>query len=64
MYHKTDRKDREMKLTINETGVYLDDHKVEKCTRVDIKNIDPVDGMEVVLHVSINEADVKWSVKE
>lgn len=53
-----------MKLTINENGVYLDDHKVEKCTRVDIKNIDPVDGMEVVLHVSINEADVKWSVKE
>lgn len=53
-----------MKLTINETGVYLDDHKVEKCTRVDIKNIDPIGDMEVVLHVSINEADVKWSVKE
>lgn len=64
MSYKTDRKDREMKLTINETGVYLDDHKVEKCTRVDIKNIDPIGDMEVVLHVSINEADVKWSVKE
>lgn len=53
-----------MKLAINETGVYLDGHKVEKCTRVDIKNIDPIGDMEVVLHVSINDADVKWSVKE
>lgn len=53
-----------MKLTINEAGVFLDERPVPKCTRVDFKNINPVDGMEAVLHVRINEADVQWRVKE
>lgn len=53
-----------MKLTINETGVFLDERPVPNCTRVDINNICPIDRMEVVLHLMVNEADVQWEVKE
>lgn len=53
-----------MKLVINENGVYLDEKLIEKCTQVDIKRIGPLALMEAVLHISVNEADVKWSVKE
>lgn len=52
------------KLTINESGVFLDERPVPNCTRVDIKNICPIDRMEVVLHLMVNEADVQWEVKE
>lgn len=48
------------KLTINESGVFLDERPVLNCTRVDIKNICPIDQMEVVLHVVANKADVQW----
>lgn len=53
-----------MELTINEHGVFLDGKEVPCCTQVDLKNISPVDGMEAVLHVHVNKADVKWEVKE
>lgn len=53
-----------MKLTINEAGVFLDERPVPNCTRVDIKNICPTDQMEVVLHVMVDKADVKWEVTE
>lgn len=53
-----------MKLTINENGVFLNGKAIPACTQVDLKNISPVEGMEVVLHVRVNEADVKWTVKE
>lgn len=52
------------KITINESGVFLDEQPVPNCTRVDIKNICPIDQMEVVLHVMANKADVQWEVTE
>lgn len=51
-----------MKLTVNSTGVFLDGQKVQNCTRVDVENISPINGMEVVLHVHVDEADVQWEV--
>lgn len=53
-----------MTLTVNETGVYLDGNEIPNCTQVDLKRISPVGCMEVVLHVEVNKADVKWAVKE
>lgn len=53
-----------MKLTVSEKGVFLDGHEIPQCTQVDLKNISPVDGMEAVLHVDVNEADIQWAVKE
>lgn len=51
-----------MKLTINETGVFLDEQPIQNCTCVEIKNICPIDQMEVILHVIVNKADVHWEV--
>lgn len=51
-----------MKLTVNEAGIFLDNQKVQNCTRVDVENISPINGMEVVLHVHVDEADVQWVV--
>lgn len=52
-----------MKLTINQNGVFLDDQEIPNCSQVDLKNISPIDYMEAVLHVEVDEADVAWSVK-
>lgn len=51
-----------MKLTVNKSGVFLDDQKVQNCTRVDVENISPIKGMEVVLHVHVDEADIHWGL--
>lgn len=53
-----------MKIAINDSGVFLDEQPILNCTRVDIKNICPINRMEVVLHLMVNEADVQWEVKE
>lgn len=43
-----------MKLTINKDGaVLLDDKEIDRVTRVDIKNIDPLEGMDVAIHVHV-----------
>ena len=52
-----------MNLTVNENGVFLDGQEVPNCTQVDLKNISPVEGMEAVLHVHVNKADVNWEIK-
>lgn len=52
-----------MNLTINESGVFLNGKEIPQCTQVDLKNISPVEGMEAVLHIHVNEADVHWIVK-
>lgn len=52
-----------MNLTINESGVFLNGKEIPQCTQVDLKNISPVEGMEAVLHIHVNEADVHWKVK-
>lgn len=53
-----------MKLKVDERGVFLDGREVPNCTQVDIQKISPVEGMEAVLHIHVNEADVQWQVKE
>lgn len=53
-----------MKIAINDSGVFLDEQPILNCTRVDIKNICPIDRMEVVLHVMADKADVQWEVTE
>lgn len=52
-----------MKLSINQNGVFLDDREIPNCSQVDLKNISPIDCMEAVLHVEVDEADVEWAVK-
>lgn len=52
-----------MEIKIDETGVFLDGQPIPNCTRVDIKNICPLDQIEVVLHVMANQADVQWEAK-
>lgn len=64
--HKQDFDEKEvnaMKLTVDENGVYLNKQEIPFCTRVDIKNICPGEGMEAVLHVFVTEADVQWPVR-
>ncbi len=51
-----------MKLTVNHEGVWIDEKEIKNCTQIDIKNISPINEMEVVLHVHVDEADVQWSV--
>lgn len=50
-------------LAINEKGVFLNGQEIHKCTRVDIAKIGTGDYPEVVLHMDMNEIDVKWTVK-
>ena len=51
-----------LKLTVKQNGVWLDEQKILNCTQIDIKNISPINGMEAVLHVHVDEADVRWAV--
>lgn len=54
-----------MKLTVNRTGVYLDNQPIKRCTSIELKNIDRTsDYMEAVLHVDVSEADIQWKLKE
>lgn len=53
-----------MKLTVNQTGAYLDGHLIKTCTQIDLKNISRGDCMEAVLHVVVHEADIQWEAKE
>lgn len=54
-----------MKLTVNRTGVYLDGQPIQRCTSIELKNIDRTsDYMEAVLHVDVSEADIQWKLKE
>ena len=44
--------------------VLLDGKKIEKCTAVEIRNINPNDEyMEVILHLSVDEVDVHYAVR-
>lgn len=52
------------KLQITPEGtVLLNGTEVKWCLGLDIKNIDPLNGMEVLLHISVDEVDVNYKVK-
>lgn len=53
-----------MKLKINHSRVWLDDHQLSGCTQVDIKNINPVDNIQVRLHMVVDEVDVQYRSEE
>ncbi len=44
-------------------GVLLNGIQVNWCLGLDIKNIDPIKGMEVALHIAVDEIDAKYKVK-
>lgn len=49
-----------MKLTVSRKGVFLDGVEVPRCERVDLKNISCMNGMDVTLHLSVDEVDVQY----
>lgn len=53
-----------MKLKITQTGVWVDDQKIEGVSQVDIKNISPIKSIEVLLHLAVDEVDVQYYSKE
>lgn len=53
-----------MKLRVNHSGVWLDGHKLIGCTQVDITNINPIDNIQVRLHMVVDEVDVEYRSEE
>lgn len=51
-----------MKVEINHNGVFLDGKKIDRATRVDIMNINLVEEMDVVIHVSAEEIKVDYQL--
>lgn len=52
------------KLKITPEGeVLLNGIEVKWCRGLDIKNIDPVNGMEVALRICVDEVDANYKVK-
>ncbi len=51
-----------MKVSISSKGVLVDGVEVKNVTRADVINLNPIERMEVVLHISADEveADYKW----
>lgn len=45
-------------LEIQEGGVILNGKKIENCLSLEIKDINPVEKIEVVLHVLVDRIDV------
>lgn len=56
-----------MKVTVTNKGVFIDGQKIDRVTQVDIKNLNLVEDMEVVLHIAASEIEVDYqtlSVRE
>ena len=53
-----------IKLTVNHDGVWMDEKKIKNCTQIDIKNINPIDTIQVVLHLEVDEVDVQYHSEE
>lgn len=47
-----------MKIAITPEGVFADGTKINNVTRVDVVNLNPIEDMEVVLHVAVSEIEV------
>lgn len=54
------------RLTITTEGnVILNGQKILKCSRVDIKNINPfTECTEIVLHIDVDELDIQYPSKQ
>lgn len=53
-----------MKLSVSRDGVFLDGVEIKHCTQVDIKNINPIGDITALLHVYVDEVDVKYRSEE
>lgn len=56
-----------MKISITREGVFADGVKINNVTRVDVMNLNPIEDMEVVLHIAASEIEVnhkRLGVKE
>ena len=47
-----------MKISIIPGGVFVDGVKINNVTRVDVMNLNPIEDMEVVLHIAASEIEV------
>lgn len=47
-------------LKISPAGVYLNGVEIPCCSSVNIKNINPIDPMEVAITISVYEIDVNY----
>lgn len=49
-----------MHIEVNNKGVFIDGHKVERVCRVDVINLNPIEDMEVVIHIPASEIEVDY----
>lgn len=49
-----------MKISITAKGVFVDGVEVKNVTHADVKNLNPNEQMEVVLHISADEVEVNY----
>lgn len=52
------------RLVVKDGEVYLDGIRLLKCRQIDLKNINPTESMEVVLHVDVDEVDIQYSIRQ
>lgn len=49
-------------LTINESGVRINDFKIEDCTSVTVKNISVFGPMQIELTFNVDKVDIKHTI--
>ena len=48
------------RLIVKNGEIVLDGIKIKQCSQIDLKNINPGSPMEVVLHVDVDEVDIRY----
>ena len=54
----------ENRLTITDKGVFLNGIEIKNCTNANLENINMDGTMEVILHIIVSQADVKYGFKQ
>ena len=52
-----------MKLTVNNTGVYLDTQKIRHVTKIDLIELMPGSPKVVALQLEVDEVDIQASIE-
>lgn len=52
-----------MKLTVNNTGVYLDNQKIHHVTKIDLIELMPGSPKVVALQLEVDEVDIQASIE-
>lgn len=53
-----------MKLTVNNTGVYLDNQKIHHVTKIDLIELMPGSPKVVALQLEVDEVDIQASISK